>query len=58
MQGQSEAPQPLAEYIHHAPRIFVFFEPDDEVVGIADQGCPAPQPRLHLLFEPEIEHGV
>ena len=58
MQGQSEAPQPQTEHIHHAPRIVLFLEPDDELVGITDQVCPAPQPRLHLSFEPEIEHGV
>jgi len=48
MQGWGEAPQPLDADIHHASRIFLFFERDDEVVGMTDQGCPAPQPRLHL----------
>ena len=56
MQGQSEAPQPLAEYCHHTPRIVLPLEADDEVIAVTDQGRPAPQPRLHLLFEPEIEH--
>jgi hypothetical protein len=55
MQGQSEAPQPFAEPIHHTPRIVLQFKTNDEVVGITDQSCPAPQSRLHLLFEPKIK---
>jgi hypothetical protein len=55
MQGQAKAPQPLAKNRHHAPRIVLSFEANDEVIAIADQGRPAPQARLHLLLEPEIE---
>jgi hypothetical protein len=33
-------------------------KPDEEVGGRMDQSCPDPQSRLHLLFEPEIEHVV
>ena len=55
MQGQAETSQPLPQHLHHAPGVVLTLETDDEVVAVADQGCPAPQPRLHLLFEPEVE---
>ncbi len=35
MQGQSEVPQPAPESVHHALRIVLVLEADDEVVGIA-----------------------
>jgi hypothetical protein len=41
MEGQSEVPQPLAESVHHALRIFLVFEADDEVIGVPNQGCLA-----------------
>jgi hypothetical protein len=55
MEGQSKAPQPLAKYRHHTPRIVLSFKANDEVIAITDQGCPAPQARLHLVLELEIE---
>src|SRR5271157_4863635 len=58
MQGQSEAPQPLAQHRHHTPRVFLVLEADDEVVAIPDQGRPAPQSRLHLGLEPEVQRIV
>jgi hypothetical protein len=35
-----------------------YIAPDHEAVGITDQGGPAPQSRLHLLIDPEIQHGT
>ena len=58
MQGQSIALEPLVKDFHHTPRILLCFEVDNEVLGITDQICPAPQPRLHFLLEPEIQHVV
>ncbi len=58
MKGQAEAPQPFAEHFHHTPSVVLAFEIDDEVVAVADQGCPAPQSRLHLGLEPRVEHVV
>jgi hypothetical protein len=42
MQGQSEAPQPLTQHRQYTPRILFALEADDEVIGFADQGGPAP----------------
>ena len=58
MQGQFVALEPLAKNLHHTPRILLRFEVDNEAVGITDQICPTPQPRLHFLLEPEIQHVV
>jgi len=47
MQGQSEVLHPLAEGVHHALRIFLVFEADDEVIGIqADATAVLRAPEL------------
>ena len=39
VQGQSEAPQPLAEHRQHSMRIVLTLKATDEVVTLANQGC-------------------
>ena len=58
VQGQSKAPQPFVEHRQPPSCFLLTLEADDEVVTIADQGCLAPQPRLHLCLEPLVEHVV
>ena len=58
MQGQSVALEPLGKNLHHTPRILLRFEVDNEVVGKTENICTVPQPRLHFLLEPEIQHVV
>ncbi len=37
MEGQSEVLQPFAEGVHHALRVFLVFEADDEVIGASER---------------------
>ena len=57
-EAQSVSPEPLAEHIEHSTRVVLPLEGDEEVIAVANQGRPSSQPRLHLLFEPEVEHVV
>jgi len=42
----SEASHPLAEYFHHALRIVLILERNQQIVRIPDQRCFAEQARL------------
>ena len=55
MESQSEALHPLPEHIHHAFRVVLYLERDDEVVRISYQGRFPSKTRLDLAFEPLVE---
>ena len=58
MQGQPESLHPLPEHSHHAIRVVLQFERDDEVVRISYEGCFPSKARLDLPFEPLVEYVV
>jgi hypothetical protein len=58
VEGQAEAPQPLAKYRHHSPCIVLALETHEEVITIADQRRFPLKPWLHLGLQPQVEHIV
>ena len=58
MDGQAILAKSFRDDFHHAFGIALIAKPDHEIIRIADQEGIASQARLHVLFEPEVEHIV
>jgi len=58
VQREPEGRHPLPQPRHHALRVLLRREADDEVIGIADESRVPSQPRAHLTLEPEVERVV
>src|SRR5215471_15661963 len=48
--------EPLAKYRQHPLRVYLSFEDDHRVVGIANESRAAAKPRSHLFCKPRVEH--
>ena len=58
VQGQTVLAKSLWQYGQHPARILFVAKAQHGIIGIADQDCPALQPRLDVPFEPCIEDFV
>jgi hypothetical protein len=58
MDCQSVSAESLRQDIHDALGIVMVTKPNDQIIRVADEVGVASQPRLHFLFEPQVQHIV
>ncbi len=58
MKREAVLPGSFGKHFRHAARVHLRRECDDEVVRVADEGCPPDEPGPHLRREPPVEHLV
>jgi hypothetical protein len=56
--GQTILAKSLWDDFHDTLSIALVAKPNHEVIRIADKECRPTHPRLHLLFEPLVQHIV
>jgi len=50
--------KPLAEHLQHPLRVVLVFKQHDKVIRETDKCARSPQPWLHLIAKPFVEHIV
>ena len=58
VQAQAVLAESLRQHSQHPTRIFFLAKGQHTVVRVADQNCPALEPRLDVLLEPHVQHFV
>ncbi len=58
MDCQTELPESFRHDFHDALGVLLVAEPDYEIVRISNEEGVATHSRLHVLYEPKVEHIV